>query len=77
VKPPDSTPDRPRDIIDDVEDICGQSGSVAEIGPEYCESLLALGLKQSGDREQLEDIARDVAAALKGLPQEAPELDEP
>jgi hypothetical protein len=30
-------------------------------------------LKESGDREQLEDIARDVAAALKSLPQEAPE----
>lgn len=42
MNPPDSTPDRPRDIIDDVEDICGQSGSVVEISPEYYESFLAL-----------------------------------
>lgn len=30
-------------------------------------------LKESGDREQLEDIARDVTAALKSLPQEVPD----
>jgi hypothetical protein len=42
MKPPDSTPDRPHDIIDDVENICGQSGSVAEISPEYYDSFLAL-----------------------------------
>jgi hypothetical protein len=30
---------------------------------------------QAANQEQLEDIARDVAAALKSLPQEAPESD--
>jgi hypothetical protein len=30
-------------------------------------------LKESGDRQQLEDIASDVAAALKSLPQDEPE----
>jgi hypothetical protein len=30
-------------------------------------------LKESGDRQQLEDIARDMAAALKSLPQAEPE----
>ena len=32
-------------------------------------------LKESGDRQQLEDIASDVDAALKGLPQDEPEPD--
>src|SRR5437867_4313052 len=42
MNPPDSTPERPPDIIDHVEDFCGQSGSVAEVSPEYYESFLAL-----------------------------------
>jgi hypothetical protein len=28
MNPPDPTPERPRDIIDDVEDMCGQKGSI-------------------------------------------------
>jgi hypothetical protein len=39
---PDSKRQRPRDIIDHVEDFCGQSGSVAEVGAEYYKSFLAL-----------------------------------
>lgn len=42
MSPPESNPDRPRDIIDDVEDICDGSGSAAEVSPEYYESFLVL-----------------------------------
>lgn len=34
MNPPDSTPERPRDLIDDIEDFCAQTGSAAEVGPE-------------------------------------------
>lgn len=42
MNPQDPRATRRRDIIDQVEDICGQSGSVAEVSPEYYESFLAL-----------------------------------
>jgi hypothetical protein len=42
MNPLDSTPERPRDVIDAVEDICGQTGSMAEVNPEYYEAFLAL-----------------------------------
>ena len=40
--PKDSTPERPRDIIDCMEDLCGEEGSVAEVSPDYYDAFLAL-----------------------------------
>lgn len=42
MNPPDPIRGRPRDIIDELEDLCERGGSVAEIGPDYYESFLAL-----------------------------------
>jgi hypothetical protein len=42
MKKPDCTPKRPRDIIDEVEDLCAEKGSLAEVSPAYYEAFLAL-----------------------------------
>jgi hypothetical protein len=42
MNPLDSANDCPHDIIDDVEAICGQTGNVAEVSPEYYDAFLAL-----------------------------------
>jgi len=42
MNPQESTPKRPRDIIDHVEDFCGLTDSVVEVGPEYYDAFLAL-----------------------------------
>ena len=42
MNPPDSKPERPRNIIDDVEDLCAERGFLAEVGPEYYDAFLAL-----------------------------------
>ena len=54
MSPSHSTPERPRDIIDDVEDACGQEGCVAEVSPEYYEAFLALS------DDEIEALARTV-----------------
>ncbi|MBI4326847.1 MAG: hypothetical protein HY674_16525 [Chloroflexi bacterium] len=65
MNPPDSTPQRPRDIVDHVEDLCRQKGSAAEVSPEYYESFIDL-------REaEIEVLAR---AALNAQANEARRL---
>ncbi len=68
MNPADATPERPRDIIDDVEDLCGQKGSLAEVSPEYFDAFLALS-----DAE-MEVLAR---AALNAQAKEARRLTSP
>jgi hypothetical protein len=43
MNPPNHAPESRRDIIDFVEDLCDQSGNVAEVSPEYHEAFIALG----------------------------------
>ena len=42
MNPLDSTPERPRDIIDDVEDLCAERGCLADVSPDYYDAFLTL-----------------------------------